>query len=83
MQSFLSWASTADTNSWTALAIDAAIKNANQAVYQRTLQEPALKGMGATVAVVLIWDGNVLVGHVGDCRVYVLVKMEPDHLTHG
>ena len=26
--------------------------------------------MGATAAVVLIWGGRALVGHVGDCRVY-------------
>ena len=26
--------------------------------------------MGATLAVVLLWDGQGVVGHVGDCRVY-------------
>jgi protein phosphatase len=26
--------------------------------------------MGATVAVAIIWDGQVLIGHIGDCRVY-------------
>ncbi len=26
--------------------------------------------MGATAAVVVIWNGRVVVGHIGDCRVY-------------
>jgi protein phosphatase len=26
--------------------------------------------MGATAAVLVIWNGRVVVGHVGDCRVY-------------
>jgi protein phosphatase len=26
--------------------------------------------MATTVAAVLIWDGRVVIGHVGDCRVY-------------
>lgn len=53
-----------------AKAIDSAIKSANQAVFQKGQTEPALKGMGATVAAVLVWDGHILVGHVGDCRLY-------------
>jgi protein phosphatase len=26
--------------------------------------------MGATAAVLIIWNGRVVIGHVGDCRVY-------------
>jgi protein phosphatase len=50
--------------------IDRAIKEANRAVYRRGQVEPGCKGMGATAAVVLAWDGQVKIGHVGDCRVY-------------
>jgi protein phosphatase len=49
--------------------IDYAIQEANRAVYRKA-KAPAYKGMGATAAVLLIWDLQVLIGHVGDCRVY-------------
>ena len=26
--------------------------------------------MGATAAVVVVWNGRVVIGHIGDCRVY-------------
>jgi protein phosphatase len=50
--------------------IDKAIKEAHRAVLRRGQTEPACRGMGATGAVVLVWDGLVRIGHVGDCRVY-------------
>jgi protein phosphatase len=50
--------------------IASAIKEANRAVHQKSKAEPAFKGMGATAAAVLVWNGQVLIGHVGDCRVY-------------
>src|SRR5262249_50291032 len=50
--------------------IDYAIQEANRAVYRKAKGEGPFKGMGATVAVVLVWDLQALVGHVGDCRVY-------------
>jgi protein phosphatase len=50
--------------------IDYAIQEANRAVYRKGKADPACKGMGATAAVVLAWDGQALIGHVGDCRVY-------------
>jgi serine/threonine protein phosphatase PrpC len=51
-------------------AIELAIKGANQAIHRRAQTEQGCKGMGATAAVVLICDGQVMIGHVGDCRVY-------------
>jgi PPM family protein phosphatase len=51
-------------------AVRAAIKSANRTVLERAQTAPGCKGMGATAAVVLIWEGQVQVGHVGDCRVY-------------
>lgn len=49
--------------------IDFAIQEANRAVFRKA-KDPACKGMGATAAVLLVWDLHVLIGHVGDCRVY-------------
>ncbi len=50
--------------------LDAALKDANDAVYQAAQADAACKGMGATAAVVVACAGVALVGHVGDCRVY-------------
>ncbi len=50
--------------------IEYAIKEANRAVHRAGKSDPACNGMGATVAAVLVWDGEALIGHVGDCRVY-------------
>ena len=36
----------------------------------RADSEPSCRGMGATVAAVVVWDGAVVIEHLGDCRVY-------------
>jgi protein phosphatase len=58
------------TRAGLANSIDAAIKEANRVVHQAAAADPRYKGMGATAAVVVIWNGRVVIGHVGDCRVY-------------
>ncbi|MCI0462114.1 MAG: protein phosphatase 2C domain-containing protein [Gemmataceae bacterium] len=50
--------------------IDHALLEANRAIFRKGQSDPRCKGMGATVAVVLAWGRQVLIGHVGDCRVY-------------
>lgn len=47
-----------------------AIKEANRSVHREAKNDPSCKDMGATAAVVLCWDGQALIGHVGDCRIY-------------
>jgi protein phosphatase len=51
-------------------SIDAAIKEANRVVLETAKTDRRLKGMGATAAVLVVWNGRVVIGHVGDCRVY-------------
>src|SRR5437763_2004318 len=51
-------------------SIDSAIKEANCVVHRAATADRRLKGMGATAAVVVIWNGRVVIGHVGDCRIY-------------
>jgi protein phosphatase len=53
-----------------AQAVDAAIKSANLAIFSRAQNDSSLRGMASTIAVVVIWDGHVVIGHVGDTRVY-------------
>src|SRR6185436_18218981 len=40
-----------------------AIKTANELVHQTSKTEAKLRGMAATVAVVLVWNGQVMIGH--------------------
>jgi protein phosphatase len=58
------------TRAGLANSIDAAIKEANRIVLDAAKGDRRFKGMGATGAVVVIWNGRVVIGHVGDCRVY-------------
>jgi serine/threonine protein phosphatase PrpC len=51
-------------------SIDSAINEANRVVQQAATTDRRYKGMGAIAAVVVIWNGRVVIGHIGDCRVY-------------
>ncbi len=53
-------------------AISSSITYANQAIINKTLAQPELKGMGSTCVMLLIRDGKVYYGHVGDSRIYVI-----------
>lgn len=64
-----------------AQAIEAAIKGANQTVHRRAQSDPGCRGMGTTGAVVLIWEGQAVIGHVGDCRVYGVRGGKVNQLT--
>jgi protein phosphatase len=59
-------------------AVEYALQEANRDVYRRAKRDPKCKGMGATMALVLAWDSEVLIIHVGDCRVY---HQRGGHLT--
>jgi protein phosphatase len=50
--------------------IDYALLEANRAVHRKAQSDPECKGMGATAEAVLIWAGQAVIGHVGDCRIY-------------
>lgn len=53
-------------------ALATAIREANQLIFDKAEQSPTLRGMGTTIAVGLIRDNRLSVGHVGDSRVYLL-----------
>jgi protein phosphatase len=53
-----------------AAALDAAFQSANRTVLEAGSGDPRCQGMGATASAVLAWDDDVVVRHVGDCRVY-------------
>lgn len=54
------------------LLMQTAIYNANVAIYDRSLMERSLQGMGTTVVLAVIADGCVHVAHAGDSRAYLI-----------
>jgi serine/threonine protein phosphatase PrpC len=62
-------------------AIDLALQEANRVVYAAAISQAQWRGMGATVAAILIVDGQAVVGHVGDCRVYHVAGEELRQVT--
>jgi protein phosphatase len=60
------------------------IKLANLEIYERAQREEACHGMGTTIVASFFLDDKVIVGHVGDSRVYryrdgQLVQLTEDH----
>jgi protein phosphatase len=60
------------------------IKLANLEIYERAQREESCHGMGTTIVASLFLDDKVLIGHVGDSRVYrfrdgVLAQLTEDH----
>lgn len=53
-------------------AITRAIMAANQGILHRAAQNPEYEGMGATCVMVIIKDGKVYYGWVGDSRIYYI-----------
>ncbi len=64
-------------------AMKFAIYSANRTIYQMTLDNPDLEGMGTTIVVFYKHDAHVIIGHVGDSRCYkmapILAKLTEDH----
>ena len=68
------------------ITVDELVREANARVWQHTLEDPAVAGMGttATVAIVHEAEGTVEIGHVGDSRAYrfrdgALEQLTADH----
>lgn len=53
-------------------AIIEACNTANSAILQRTSQRPELTGMGSTCVMLIVRNGKVFIGSVGDSRVYLI-----------
>jgi len=48
------------------------ILKANTSIYQAAQSQPQYSGMGTTLIVCLFYDNKVMVGHLGDSRVYMM-----------
>lgn len=62
-------------------AINRSIFAANQAILLKSNQNPELAGMGATCVMLIIKDGLVYFGSVGDSRIYIVCNHTIRQLT--
>lgn len=62
-------------------AIVQACDAANQAILQRASQQPELMGMGSTCVMLIVRDGKVYIGSVGDSRIYLVRSRTIKQLT--
>jgi len=52
------------------ILISDAIQAANLSIYEKSVDEPQLQGMGTTTTALLFKDNGLTIGHVGDSRCY-------------
>jgi serine/threonine protein phosphatase PrpC len=57
------------------------IRAANQAIWEKALEDNKLQGMGTTCTLVFLDDATAHVAHVGDSRAYLLRSEELSQLT--
>jgi serine/threonine protein phosphatase PrpC len=57
------------------------IQEANRRIYARAVSDPHASGMGTTVTAALVSGSEVVVGHVGDSRCYLLRDGTLEQLT--
>jgi protein phosphatase len=63
------------------VAIREALGEADKAIRGKADTDPALKGMGSTLSIAWFHHGRVLLGHIGDSRVYRLRGGRLERLT--
>ena len=61
--------------------VETAIKLANINIHEEAERNPACRGMGTTVVTVMFLDDKMIIGHVGDSRIYRLREGMLDQLT--
>jgi protein phosphatase len=64
--------------------IKSSMEYANMVVYEKSLENKELEGMGTTLEVCLIYNNRAYIGHVGDSRIYrirndFIRKITQDH----
>lgn len=55
-----------------------AVAAANSAVYERSREEEALRGMGTTLVSAIIWDDRAVLNNVGDSRAYLIKDIKSE-----
>jgi protein phosphatase len=65
-------------------ALHAAVERANDEVYRAAMENEGMSGMGTTFSALAWQDGDVLLAHVGDSRIYLvrhssILQLTTDH----
>jgi serine/threonine protein phosphatase PrpC len=63
------------------LALTQSINQANKAIYEAGRVDPRYRGMGTTMAAAMFHDNRIVLGHVGDSRIYRLREGKLSLLT--
>ena len=63
------------------MAIERAIKQANEVIFNASRENTNYEGMGTTVVVLLFYDNRITIAHVGDSRLYRLRENRLEQLT--
>lgn len=63
------------------IAIENAIKKANQVIFNAARKNSKYEGMGTTVVVLLFYDNRITIAHVGDSRLYRMRNNNFEQLT--
>lgn len=58
-----------------------ALDSANHAIYQKSIDQPNLQGMGTTVVAAALVGNRLYVAHAGDSRAYLIRKGKAQQLT--
>jgi protein phosphatase len=61
--------------------VSESIRRANKSIHEAARERPEYAGMGSTVVVALLRDGMLVVGHVGDSRLYRLRAGQLEQIT--
>lgn len=61
-----------------------AVRKANNNIYHKSLESPEYAGMGTTLTMAYIFEGNIYICHVGDSRAYyiddrIIYQITEDH----
>ena len=64
--------------------LGSSMEYANMVVYEKSLENPELEGMGTTLEIALIYNNKAYIGHIGDSRIYrirneFIRKLTQDH----
>lgn len=57
------------------------LQNANEYIFEKSVNNDNLKGMGTTVSGVVMVDGELYYAHIGDSRIYVYDENEINQIT--
>lgn len=61
--------------------IERAVQSANKSIYEKSLEEIKYNGMGTTVSLSYIFEDMIIIGHVGDSRIYKFNNNKMKQLT--